>query len=142
MRLLNKDPKKKALLDNIISLIMKGETNKEIAKKLNINRDYVNQIRVRDTYGWYTEDLEFPDTPHTDQMFKDVADLIMMKYRDKEIIELLPQYNLTRTTICAIRQHRMGRELLKDYDFPVLPRDKKKDKHKLKIKFRINGKVL
>ena len=145
MKLLNKDPKKKALLDNIISLIMKGKTNKDIAKKLNINRDYVNHIRTKDKYGWYTEGLEFPDiykSPHTDQMFKDVADLIMMKYRDNQIMELLPQYNLTRSTICAIRQHRMGRELLKDYDFPVLPRDKKIDKNKLKIKFRINGKVL
>ena len=145
MKLLNKDPEKKALLDNIISLIMKGKTNKEIDKELNIKRDFVNHIRTKDKYGWYTEGLEFPDiykSPHTDQMFKDVADLIMMKYRDKEIIELLSQYNLTRTTICAIRQHRMGRELLKDYDFPVLPRDKKIDKNKLKIKFRINGKVL
>lgn len=145
MKLLERKPGRKELVDTIIQMIMEGKTNKEIAKELNIKRDFVNQIRVRDNYGWYTKDYEFPDiykSRYTDQMFKDVADLIMMKYRDNQIIELLPQYNLTRTTICAIRQHRMGRELLKDYDFPVLPRDKKIDKNKLKIKFRINGKVL
>ena len=145
MELLEREPERKELLDTIIQMIMDGKTNKEIAKELNIKRDFVNHIRVRDNYGWYTKDYEFPDiykSRYTDQMFKDVADLIMMKYRDNQIMELLPQYNLTRTTICAIRQHRMGRELLKDYDFPVLPRDKKKDKNKLKIKFRINGKVL
>ena len=144
MELLERKPGRKELVDTIIQMIMEGKTNKEIAKELNIKRDFVNHIRVRDNYGWYTKDYEFPDiykSRYTDQMFLDIANLLVKGYSNEKIVSLLPEYNLTRHTINAVRRHRMGRELLKDWKFPEPVRGKKKDK-KLYVQFRINGIVI
>ena len=144
MELLERKPGRKELLDTIIQMIMDGKTNKEIAKELGVKRDFVNQIRVRDNYGWYTKDYEFPDiykSRYTDQMFLDIADLLVKGYSNEKIASLLPEYNLTRHTVNAVRRHRMGRELLKDWKFPEPVRGKKKDK-KLYVQFRINGIVI
>ena len=131
MELLERDPERKELVDTVIQMIMDGKTNKEIAKELNIKRDFVNHIRVRDNYGWYTKDYEFPDiykSRYTDQMFLDIANLLVKGYSNEKIASLLPEYNLTRHTVNAVRRHRMGRELLKDWKFPEPVRGKKKDK--------------
>lgn len=144
MELLERDPERKELVDTVIQMIMDGKTNKEIAKELNIKRDFVNHIRVRDNYGWYTKDYEFPDiykSRYTDQMFLDIANLLVKGYSNEKIASLLPEYNLTRHTVNAVRRHRMGRELLKDWKFPEPVRGKKKDK-KLYVQFRINGIVI
>lgn len=144
MELLERDPERKELVDTVIQMIMDGKTNKEIAKELNIKRDFVNHIRVRDNYGWYTKDYEFPDiykSRYTDQMFLDIANLLVKGYSNEKIASLLPEYNLTRHTVNAVRRHRMGRELLKDWEFPEPVRGKKKDK-KLYVQFRINGIVI
>ena len=134
----------KQLLDIIIPLIMAGKTNKEIAKETGYKREFINDIRTRDLYANYTKDYIFPDiykSRYTDQMFYDIADLLIRGFSNEDIARALPEYNLARHTVNAVRRHKMGRILLKDYKFPEPTRIKGSNK-KLIVRYRINGVII
>lgn len=99
-------------LEEISQLILKGETNRDIAKKMNLHPNTISKIRLGTNHGSYTSKYDFPKTPphrkYSLEKIEYVCSLMEKGYSNTDIVN---EVDIAYSTVYEIRSGRRHQDV-------------------------------